>query len=172
MTTLSPPQLFTAGRPWRQWIGRLVLLAGLWWLITGGSASAWLIGLPAVALAAWANLRLGELSKRQISLTGSLRFIPFFLWESLHGGVDVAIRTLTPRMPIQPGFVAYQTTLDHASARIFFANCVSLLPGTLAADLKDDRLEIHVLNLASEPQTELNRLERAVARLFLEGRTS
>jgi multicomponent Na+:H+ antiporter subunit E len=153
-------------------IGHLILLAGLWWLITGGAATAWLIGLPAVGLAVWANRNLVDATRTQLSAWGLLRFMPYFLWASLRGGLDVALRTLTPRMRIEPGFMQFQTTLHQVSARTFFANCVSLLPGTLAADLKDDHLEIHVLNMASEPQAELTSLERAVARLFLDGGAS
>ena len=33
--------------------------------------------------------------------------------------------------------------------------CVSLLPGTLAADLKDQWLEVHVLDTGSDPNGEL-----------------
>lgn len=71
-------------------------------------------------------------------------------------------------MRIRPGFKRYRTKLKTLSARTFFANCVSLLPGTLAADLQDAWLEIHVLNTDSDPNAELTRLERFVAQIFIE----
>lgn len=144
------------------------LLAGVWWVITEGSAASWLIGLPAVAAAVWATARLSRSAEVRISALGLVRFAPFFLWESLRGGMDVALRTLAPRMRIQTGFIRYRTHLRHASSLTFFANCVSLLPGTLAADLQDDWLEVHVLNTRSDHQVELARLERAVARVFID----
>lgn len=109
----------------------LTLLAGLWWVLTSGSMASWLVWLPALASAAWVNGRLGRSSGERLSLTGLARFVPFFIWQSLRGGVDVALRTLTPRMRIQPGFSRYRTRLKTLSAQTFFANCVSLLPGTL-----------------------------------------
>ncbi len=143
-------------------------LAGLWWLLTGGSPASWVIGLPAVAAAAWAGRRLGGDAGAGLSLLGLLRFLPFFFWESLRGGVQVAVRTLAPRLRIAPGFSVYRVRLGRPEARVFFANCVCLLPGTLAVDLDNERLELHLLDSASDPSAELRRLECAVARVYRE----
>ena len=168
MAERLPPQFVPTGRHWRQILLSLSLLIGLWWTISGGDTASWLIGLPVVALAFWTRRRLGGLSETRISVAGLLIFIPFFVWESLRGGLDVALRTLLPRMRIQPGFIHYQCNLQSLQAQTFFTYCVSLLPGTLAADLQDGNLEIHVLNLASDFDTGLSGLERAVARLFMD----
>ena len=103
-----------------------------------------------------------------MSLSGLIRLLPLFVWESLRGGIDVARRTLTPRMRIKPGFTQYRIRLERCSARVFFTNCVCLLPGTLAADLRDDRIEIHMLDSTVNPHAELERLERAIARVYRE----
>ena len=44
-------------------------------------------------------------------------------------------------------------------------NCVSLLPGTLAARLDGDQVELHLLDAGEDPEPELRRLEQAIARL-------
>ncbi|MGD2076561.1 MAG: hypothetical protein PVG38_16795 [Gammaproteobacteria bacterium] len=49
---------------------------------------------------------------------------------------------------------------------MLFTNCVKLLPEILAAGLKGDRLQIHVLDAGSDATAELQRLERAVARVY------
>ncbi len=144
----------------------VIFLAGLWWLLTNGAMQSWLVGLPALACAVWTHRLLSKASDTRNSLIGLLLFVPYFLWESLRGGADVALRTLAPRLRIRPGFRRYRTGLKTLSARTFFANCVSLLPGTLAADLRDEWLEVHVLNTDSDPHIELTRLEHVVARLF------
>ncbi len=141
-------------------------LAGLWWLLSDGDPTSWVIGLPAVAAAGWSVRRLGSGSAGALSAAGLLRFVPFFIWESLRGGLDVAFRTLAPRMRIRPGLVVYRTGLQHCEARVFFTNCVSLLPGTLAANLDGDRLDVHVLDAGSDAAGELRRLERAVAGVY------
>jgi multicomponent Na+:H+ antiporter subunit E len=144
----------------------LAAFAALWWLLSDGDANSWIIGVPAVVAAVWSASRTGTGDSRMLSLTGLLRFIPFFVWESLRGGVDVALRTLSPRMRIEPAFVAYNTALQNQSARAFFASCVNLLPGTLAADIIDDRLDLHLLDRKSDYARELRRLETAVARVY------
>lgn len=168
MAEQLPPQIGPTGRQWRQILLSLSLLAGLWWTLSSGVTAAWWVGLPTVALAFWASQRLSRISKSHFSIARLVGFVPFFLWESLRGGLDVAGRTLLPRMRIQPGFIHYRSSLQSLQARTFFTYCISLLPGTLAADLQGDNLEIHVLNLASDPESELIRLEHAVARLFLD----
>ena len=144
------------------------LLAGLWWLLTNGAMQSWLVGLPFIACAVWTHRLLSKAQEPRISPIGLLLFVPYFLWESLRGGTDVALRTLAPRLRIQPDFRRYRTGLKTLTARTFFANCVSLLPGTLAADLQDEWLEVHVLNTGSDFHRELTRLENVVARLFSE----
>jgi multicomponent Na+:H+ antiporter subunit E len=164
------PEAQTARHSKQDILLRLFLLAALWWVISDGATTSWLIGLPALALAAWSARRLEQPSETRLNALAMLRFVPFFVWESLRGGLDVALRTLAPQLRIDPGFIRYRTTLASPSARTLLANCVSLLPGTLAADLQDDWLEIHVLSMSTHPAAELARLEREIDRLFADSR--
>lgn len=141
-------------------------LAGLWWLLSGGGASSWLIGVPVVLAAAWASRRLGGMAAPGLSISGLARLAPFFLRESVRGGVDVARRVLVVPMRIAPGFSTYPLRLCHPGARLLFANSVSVLPGTLSVDLRDDCLAIHALDRDSDFTGELRRVESAVGRVF------
>ena len=49
------------------------------------------------------------------------------------------------------------------TARVLMTNCISLLPGTLAARLDGDRVELHLLDESMDPEPELLRLEQAIA---------
>lgn len=142
------------------------ILAGLWWLIVQGRADAWLVGLPAVALASWASISLGGNVLPGLSLRGLAAFITLFLNESVRGGIDVARRTLGPGLRIEPGFRSYRLHISHPAARVLLINCIGLLPGTLAADLEGDHAELHLLDTGVNPDPQLLRLEQAVARLF------
>ncbi len=147
-------------------LSAVILLAGLWWILTDGSPTSWVIGLPALAAALWVSRRMRRGSPERVSTRGLVLFVPFFLWQSLRGGVDVALRTLAPHMRIQPHFYNYRTSLVTPAARTFFVNCVSLLPGTLAADMHGQWVDVHALTTDSDADSELARLENAVARLF------
>jgi len=147
-------------------VARTALLAGLWWIIVQGRSDAWLIGLPAIAFAAVASVQLGGAPLPRLSVAGLLSFVGLFLLESLRGGLDVARRTLAPRLRIQPGFQRYRVHLSHPGARVLLVNCVGLLPGTLAADLDGDHIDLHLLDASENVQPQLLRLEQAIARLF------
>jgi multicomponent Na+:H+ antiporter subunit E len=142
------------------------ILAGLWWLIVQGRADAWLVGLPAVALASWASIRLGGNELPALSPGGLMVFTTLFLRESVRGGIDVAHRTLGPGLRIEPGFHRYRLHISHPAARVLLINCIGLLPGTLAADLDGDHAELHLLDTSVNPDQQLLQLEQAVARLF------
>jgi multicomponent Na+:H+ antiporter subunit E len=142
------------------------ILASLWWIIVQGRADAWLIGLPAVAVASWASIRLRCNVKPGLSLGGLAAFITLFLRESVRGGIDVARRTLGPGLRIEPGFHRYRLHISHPAARVLLINCIGLLPGTLAADLDADHADLHLLDTSVNPDSQLLQLEQAVARMF------
>jgi len=142
------------------------ILAGLWWLIVQGRADAWLVGVPAVSAALLVSSRLGGVGLRRLSPAGALAFAGLFLRESAAGGIDVARRTLGRRLRVQPGFTDYRLRIREPGARVLLVNCISLLPGTLAADLDGNRVQLHLLDVTQDPQPQLLRLEQAIARLF------
>ena len=143
---------------------RTALFALLWWILTEGATNSWLVGAPVVLLAVLASEVL--LPGVSWSLPGAVRFVPFFLWHSLHGGVDVARRALHPRLPISPELFDYRWRLPPGLPRVFMANTVSLLPGTLSAELDDAHLRVHVLDETGAFTAELQVVEVHVARLF------
>ncbi|MGB5179849.1 MAG: Na+/H+ antiporter subunit E [Gammaproteobacteria bacterium] len=148
-------------------VTRAAILAGLWWLIVQGQPDAWLVGVPAVAIATLVSSRLGSRhALPRLSLTGLLAFVALFLRESIRGGLDVAFRTLGPRLRIEPGFHSYRMHTSHPAARVLLINCIGLLPGTLAADLDGDHAELHLLDNSVDPEPQLLRLEQAIVRLF------
>ena len=56
---------------------------------------------------------------------------------------DVAYRVLT--MKINPGEIRVRTRLRSELARVLLANSITITPGTLTIDLKDDYLYVHRL---------------------------
>ncbi len=134
----------------------------VWAILTGGQG--WAIGVPAVLLASAASSRAGDFAGG--SIIGLLRFLPYFAWNSLQSGIDVARRALHPRLPIEPCLVRHAVGLEPPAARVFMANIVTLLPGTLSADLQGRVLVVHVLDARGPTAERLAVLERRVADLF------
>lgn len=142
------------------------LFASLWWLLTNGTASSWIVGLPVVVAATLVGQSLwGEMTTR-IRWQGLIRFSVFFVYESIRGGIDVARRTLAPTMKIEPHFYYYQTNIQQPIAKLLFCNCISLLPGTLSVQLQDNQIEVHALSSDTEVEKELIQLENKVRAIF------
>ncbi len=148
------------------WSGclRAVLFALIWWILTDGEMDSWLVGTPVILFVTLVSLLL--LPPFSWSLSGLVRFTPFFLWRSLYGGVDVARCALQPRLPISPGLFDYRWRLPPGLPRVFMANIVSLLPGTLSMELGANCLQVHVLDERKDVLSELEKVEQRVAAIF------
>ncbi len=148
-------------------LSRSIVFGFVWWMLGGGDPSSWWIGVPAVGLAVWFSLLLSPSWVRlRWSLGGLALFLPFFCLQSLRGGFDVSRRALHPRLPLHPCLVRYPFRLGETSARVFMANVVSLLPGTLSADVEGDVLIVHALDGGLPVEQQLHALESRVAHLF------
>jgi multicomponent Na+:H+ antiporter subunit E len=145
----------------------VLLLGGLWLLLTDLAPGGWMLAVPVVIAAAWAAARLRG-AGGGMSVLGLLRFVPFFLRESLRGGLDVARRILRPAMRVNPGFCHYRLRLQGQAARLLFLNTVSLLPGTLSAELDGDVLRVHALDTGADIDGELRALEDISAGVYRE----
>ena len=150
-------------------VKRALALAAVWWTLTAGDLRGWWIGVPVVLAATAAGVRLHPPPAAwRLHARGLAGFVPYFVWRSCRGSVDVAWRALHPRLPIAPAFHTLALSLPaEGPSRVFFADAANLLPGTLSAGLAGDALTIHVLNAASPTvRSDLRRLEEKVAAVF------
>ena len=156
--------LMNARINWSTIVSRGVVFSLIWWSLADGAAPSWWIGVPAVLLALIASAVL--LPPAPFIWYEFVRFVPFFLLRSLLGGADVAWRAFHPGMPIAPDLIAYPLRLPPGLPRVFMANTVSLLPGTLSAELGENGLTVHVLDKRKDFLSELEAVEHSVARMF------
>jgi len=146
--------------------GWALALAGFWWVLAGPDLGAWWVGILAVGFGVFLHTALGGRQPGRLRLSAIPAFVPWFLLEAVRGGFDVARRSMAPSLPLAPGFLRYRIGLPDGPARVFFVNCISLLPGTFSADLEGDALRVHVLADAESGPARLAALERRVGRLF------
>ncbi|AHY48238.1 Na+/H+ ion antiporter subunit (plasmid) [Rubrobacter radiotolerans] len=169
---IAPNSVSRRTNIWKRWslrgLPRAAALSGLWLVLTGGSTDTWYIGAVFVVAATLASLALLPDDRRgwRVSAGGALRFTLFFLKESLVGGADVALRALRPSLPLDPDIVDHTSRLPESHARVFAACVMSLLPGTLSAELDRRELRIHSLVGPEQARRNMDRLEARVADLF------
>lgn len=100
-----------------------------------------------------------------------LCYIPVFLWEMIKANIDVAYRVLHPKLPINPGIVKIKTNLKSEVSKTFLANSITLTPGTMTIDIKEDELYIHWIDVKSKEvsgasQAIAGPFEKLIARIF------
>lgn len=145
---------------------RSFALLAIWVIIAEGDFSALHVGAAISVAAAAVSLVLLPGRLPAVRIAGLLRYIVFFATRSVAGGVDVAARALSPRMPLAPGMVDYPVRLDEGPMRVMFAHTVSLLPGTVSVRLEPDSVEIHALDCGSGLFDDLAAIEDRVADVF------
>lgn len=145
---------------------RAALLALGWWVLTEGDLGYWGLALLIVAAATVASLMLVSPGAVRLTAGGLIRFVPFFLRETVRGSIDVAQRALSPRMPLEPEFIRLRLRLPDGAARAVLINVLSLLPGTLSVRIEGDLLQIHVLDRRMGAVENTRELERLTAGLF------
>ena len=87
---------------------------------TGGRPGAWWFFVPVLLVASLLPRWLPQPeSAWRLKLGGLLGFVPFFLYNSIKGGWDVARRALLPGPRLEPGLYHHQLRLPSETARIF-----------------------------------------------------
>jgi multicomponent Na+:H+ antiporter subunit E len=75
-------------------------------------------------------------------------YLGLFLKELVKSNLYVARLVLMPDPDLQPAIIQVKTTLKSAIGRLALANSITLTPGTLVVDIRDDSLFIHCINVS------------------------
>jgi len=150
-----------------KWLmSRIAILAFLWWVLAKGAYDSWQVGIPAILAAIYVDYRLFKPQTNRWSLGGLIILALLFLKLSLTSGIDVVRRIYHPRLPLNPAMVEYPLRLTSEVTRNLFVCTVSLLPGTLSAELGAHSLVVHVLDIDRPFKQELKLIEDRVAAVF------
>ena len=151
----------------RLFLARAAVVAAAWALLTGGDPVSAVVGLPAAAVASWMSVGLRPRSAPQIAIRGFLRFVPYFLWQSVRGASAVALMAARGPGSLDPVLCRCPARLREQPARVMVLCVCSLLPGSLGAELDGDDYVVHALSgPESAVVADMRALERRVAAVF------
>jgi len=128
------------------------MLAAGWLLLAGFSAAHVLLALAVgVMLPRFTQRFVGEAMGRAGSLRAlvlAIRFTLLVTWDIVVANVAVARLVLGPMERLRPVFVEVPMDLDQPLALALLETIITMTPGTVSADLSDDRrrLLVHVLD--------------------------
>ena len=92
----------------------------------------------------------GEFKFSFKSITYFIRFIFVFTFELIRSNLDVAFRVINPKLPINPGIVKVKTKLKTRLGRVMLANSITLTPGTLTVEMRNEYFYIHWIDVTKE----------------------
>lgn len=126
----------------------------------------WPLAVGAIAAATAASVVCWPAGRFHLRAGAMLRFAPWFLWQSLRGGIDVARRAFDPRMPLRPALVELSLRTPNGFSHVVLAWVLSLLPGTATVRAGDGWLTVHVLDERLYTVESLHAVETWVAKIF------
>ena len=93
---------------------------------------------------------LADIKLNPRSIVFMFLYLFVFAGELIKANVDVARRVISTKLPINPGIVKVKTKLKTPLGRAILANSITLTPGTLTVELKDDFFYIHWIDVTND----------------------
>lgn len=133
---------------WRQL--RTFLLLFVTWLAWSGHVDPLLLGLGVLSafFATYLGSRLHVIDEEgfPFALTWRLvSFIPWVIWQIVVANVQVARIILSPTMGLHSQLVRVRASQRTEIGRVIHANTITITPGTVTLDVRDDILVVHAL---------------------------
>jgi multicomponent Na+:H+ antiporter subunit E len=83
------------------------------------------------------------------AVVAAVIYVFYFLKELIKSNLRLAAIVLSPSLPVNPGIVKVRTKLKSPMGRMLLANSITLTPGTLSVELRDEWLYIHWVTMES-----------------------
>ena len=77
---------------------------------------------------------------------GMLRYVFALVKEILVANLHVCRMILSEEEEIDPALIQFQTDMQTPAGRAFYANAITLTPGTITVSLEDDTYVVHCLD--------------------------
>ena len=149
----------------------LIALSSLWLLLSGHFTPLLIsLGLASVLLVAWFLRRMDRVDHEPITLRpglGLLGYLFWLAWSVVKANIDLARRIWDPRLPVNPVWARLDTSVETPVEKTLYANSITLTPGTLTTDVRDDHFVIHALSQEGVDELREGEMERRIRRLGL-----
>lgn len=153
-------------------IRSLILFAHLMlvWLLLSGHYTVTMITYGAlscagiVALGAYLRILDREALPTHLGLQPFL-YLPWLLKEIVLSNLSVAKVILDPKLPIHPRILRIQVSQKTDVGQVLYANSITLTPGTVTLDVRNDEFLVHALTTDSAEGLLSGEMDRRVAKV-------
>ena len=94
-----------------------------------------------------------------------LNYLLWLMWQVVLSNIDLARRIWDPTLPIRPTWQRLDITVTSSLAKTLYANSITLTPGTLTTDVKDDHFMVHSLSPDGIDELRKGEMEKQIQRL-------
>ena len=130
--------------------GLIVVLTAFWLLLSGHYTGLILtLGALSIALVAWIARRMDLADFEVAPVHFSPKLIAYWLWlagEIVKSTLDVTRRVLRGRSALHPAYEDVAIDQGTAMSETILANSITLTPGTLAVDVRNDVIRVHTVH--------------------------
>ena len=150
----------------------ILTVLGVFWLLLSGHYTPLLLGLglASVLLVVWFQRRMDRIDQEPIRLRpgfGLLLYLGWLFWSVIKANIDLARRIWDPKLPVEPLWTRLDTQVTTPLEKTLYANSITLTPGTLTTDVRDDHFMIHALSQEGIDELREGEMERRIRRLGL-----
>ena len=146
-----------------------IFLAVFWLLLSGYFTTLLLsLGLLSVLLVVWFVRRMDQTDNEPGLLYPSPALFGYWLWLLwcvVKSNIDLARRIWHPELPIKPSWRRLDTQVRTPLEKTLYANSITLTPGTLTTDVREDPFMIHSLSNEGIEELRAGEMERRIRRL-------
>jgi multicomponent Na+:H+ antiporter subunit E len=103
----------------------------------------------------------------QLGIRPFTHFAPWLMWEIIKSNVEVTKIVLSPKLNLRRNMIEVSADQKSQIGKVILANSITLTPGTVSVNLKDDRIVVHALSfeggeedLSGEMSDRVCKLER------------
>ena len=149
---------------------RSALIVAIIWLLLSGHYTLLILslGLLSVLTVTWFVWRMDRVD-------GELAFLPmrprllyyllWLMWQVVLANIDLVRRIWDPTLPIRPTWQRLDIKVSSPLAKMLYANSITLTPGTLTTDVREDHFMVHSLTTEGIDELRKRRMEKQIQRL-------
>lgn len=138
------------------------------WSFVVGQATlyAFLLGFFCALAVAWVDLHRSPPAARYFPWVRLVLYVPWLIVRMVQSGWHVTRLILHPRLPIDPQIISYKPRLRQPAGLVLLGNSITLMPGTITAEIASDQLLVHAIDPQSGEDIVSGKLEGRVAQMF------
>ena len=149
---------------------RSVLFIAIIWLLLSGHYTTLILSLGVLSVLAvtWFVWRMdrvdGELGVLPMR-PRLLKYLLWLMWQVVLSNIDLVRRIWDPTLPIRPTWQRLDIKVTSPLAKMLYANSITLTPGTLTTNVREDHFMVHSLTSEGIDELRKGRMEKQIQRL-------